>query len=160
MSLKLPPAPAPSEGPGFPVYDPNQSGGVTSTADFNVPTAPAPAPAPDPLKDYKLSERDEKREQAKREGRELLFTIDDVDFFMPKEPDPQIGFRMMRDLRRRGEIYAYAGLIEELLGEDVLDALADTKSMSREDWDTIGEILATKVFSRMKDPMGKGSRRG
>lgn len=147
MSLKLPPAPAPSEeGPGFPVYEPTQSVGAVQ-----------PEPV-DPFKSYKQTAKEEAREQAKREGRELLFTIDGVDFFMPKEPSPQIGFKMMRDIRRRGEIYAYAGLMEELLGPDVLDALADTQSMSDKDWEVVGEIIATKVFSRMKDPMGKSSR--
>src|ERR1044072_7639023 len=144
MSLTLPensaPA-APAAGPGFPVYEP------TTQNETNIPR--------DIFKDFKTAQRDKIREDAAREGRELLFTIDGVDFFMPKTLSPQVIFKMLRDVRRHGEMVAAANMIGDIIGEDCLDALADTKSMSDQDWEIVNSIMMDKVFSKMREEMGK-----
>jgi len=141
MSLQLPPqapvsAPAaPAAGPGFPVYEP-----------------PTEKPDPqNPLGEYhKVAETDPDA------ARELLFTIGGTPFYMPKNPSPQLGFKLMRDTKRFGQIHAIATLIEELLGPNALDALADAPNIGDKDWEVISDILADKVLGRMQNMPGKG----
>lgn len=138
MSLQLPePTPAPASpsteaGTGFPVYEPSQ---VTDKRN--------------PFKGvHKQAQHNPDNE------RELLFTIGGTPFYMPKDPSPQLGFKMLRDTKRHGQMYAIATLIEELLGPQCLDALADTPDMTKEDWDVIADILSEKVLGRVQN-MGK-----
>lgn len=146
MSLILPPGykgsqtpPPPQTSPvdHFPVYE---------------PPAPAPAhPPKDPMAAYqKVAATDPDNERV------LLFTIGGVNFYRPKNISPQLGFKLMRDTKRFGQMTATATLIEELLGPECLDALADAEGVSPEDWETISEIMANEVLGAAHGATGKG----
>lgn len=141
------PAPAASEQPGspapqttFPVYDPQAA---TDSSKAN------------PLGDYHQVAGQEPGNE-----RELMFTINGVPLYAPRDEDvdPAIGIRLIRDMRKFGVPYAVSNAIGELLGDEALDLLADAPRMSREEWAQIMSVLQDKVFSKMTDnmPGGKG----
>jgi len=146
MSLQLPPDPAPSAAPGFPVYTPNAQDGTAMRFAPDPPPQPQPTQLQDPLAEVnKVAEQNPDKVE-----RELLFTIGGTPFYIPKEIDPQLTFKLMRDLKRLGPVMAFATIIEELMGPECLDALADAPGMSKDDWDVIFGILQKKLFSSME----------
>lgn len=174
MTIKFPaPAPAADKaaGPGFPVYAPdpdrNEAPPDISSAQNRMAASTQPPPAdkrdklPDgptnPLGDYHKVAQDEPGNE-----RELMFTIGGVPLYAPRDEDisPQIGLRMIRDLRKYGPALAVATAMGDLLGDEVLDLLADAKGISREEWLQIMDVLQDKVFSKFQENMpgtaGKG----
>lgn len=182
MTIEFP-APAASEQPGFPVYDP-----TTTTPDGKHPMVPpadgrgilptpetphpglqrdlpktaaaATGPTFDSAKANPLGDYHKLKQEDPDDGRELLFTIGGVPLYAPREEDidPAIGIRLIRDMRKFGVPFAVSNAMGELLGDDALDLLADAPRMSREEWAKIMSVLQDKVFSRVQDSMpgGKG----
>lgn len=178
MTIKFPaPAPAADKaaGPGFPVYAPdpdrNEAPPDISSAQNRMaastqappdkwvkhPEGNADYSPPNPLGDYHMVAQTEPGNE-----RELMFTIGGVPLYAPREEDisPQIGLRMIRDLRKYGPALAVATAMGDLLGDEALDLLADAKGISREEWLQIMDVLQDKVFSKFQENMpgtaGKG----
>lgn len=93
-------------------------------------------------------------------GKVKLFSIDGKDYFIPKEPGPNVSVRYLRDVRKHGQDYAVAGLMEAMLGEDGVDALAEYEELTEEDLDHIMEAVKRHALGRgtKKGPAGKGRR--
>lgn len=150
MSVDFPtrtPAAPETERPGFPVYDP--------TTEPKLATPPPAAPA-NPLGDYHKVAQSEPGNE-----RELMFTIGGIPLYAPRDEDipPNLPFKMMRDMRRFGPQIAAINCMADLLGDEVIDLLAEPPvPISKEDWATIMEVLTDKVFSKVKDmpQPGKG----
>ncbi len=154
MTVEFPtPAPAASEQPGSPALPPNTY--PVYAPDPNRNEAPQPQPADNPLGDFHKVAQSEPGNE-----RELLFTIGGKPLYAPHEDDidPAIGFRLIRDMRRQGVVFATMNAFGDLLGDDALDLLADAPKMSKEEWGQIMKVLQEKVFSKMQDTMpgGKG----
>lgn len=139
------PAPAPStEGPApaapqnFPVYEPKQQ----PTADNNTPS---------PFKEYHKAVQEDPDDQ-----KELLFTIDDVPYYLPRIVPPREGFRYLRDIKDQGREYAVAAMVERLMGRPALDALCDCTTLTEADYATVQEILEDKVLAATNVGRGKG----
>ena len=78
-------------------------------------------------------------------------------YYMPEQVPPNIAFKFMRDRRREDVVYAVAGLIENAIGPDALDALAEADDMSAEDMRTLMKIIQEKVMGHMEDVMSLGN---
>ena len=64
-----------------------------------------------------------------------IFTIDDVDYKIPAKPSPAILIKFMREARNRkiGRNQAVENLLVTLLGQEALDALAESPDVTEED---------------------------
>lgn len=88
---------------------------------------------------------------------DLLFSLGDKHYYMPDQIPPNIAFKFLRDRRREDQIFAVAGLIENLLGAKALDALADADDMSAEDMKTLMKIINDKVMGKLEEAMNLGN---
>lgn len=143
VQFPAPGAAASAAAPGFPVYSPDPNRNET----------------PDPL--ASLRSHEQKHQKAEPE-RELLFTIGKVKVYAPADEDipPNLGFKMIRDIRRHGPMIAAANMMGELLGDEALDALADIPagSVTEEDWSVMMDILGEKVFAKFQGIPGAGGK--
>lgn len=82
--------------------------------------------------------------------KELLFTLDDVNYYIPKEIPPSVVFSYLRDARRGGGEVAFANMFVDLCGEEALDALAENKSVTKKDMKTLIKALQNRVMGALE----------
>ncbi len=83
--------------------------------------------------------------------RVVLFKIDGREYSVPATPRAVIGIRYLRNLRRQGQDFAAAALLEELLGVDGLDALCDYDDLTTEQFKSIMSSAQKLVMGAMED---------
>lgn len=92
---------------------------------------------------------------------ELLFSLGEGEnrkhYYMPNNVPPNIAFKFLRDRRRQDIVYATAGVIENVIGPDALDALAEADDMRPEDMRTLMKVIQEKVMGQMEAVMGLGN---
>ena len=87
-----------------------------------------------------------------------LFTLDEVDYFVPKEPRANVTLKYLR-MARRDPSGAQGWLLEQMLGEDAYTALME--------WDglttaillkllAVVEKLAVDASEAVSGPLGRG----
>lgn len=81
---------------------------------------------------------------------ELLFHLNDVDYFIPKEIPPNIVFAYLRDARRGGAEMAFANMFVELCGEEALEALAEYKEMTQDEMKKLMKALQRRVLGALE----------
>ena len=92
----------------------------------------------------------------------LLFTLDDVEYRIPKYPDARVALRYLRDVRKHGEDYAVAGMLTELLGEEGFDALCDHPGVKEAQFNLVMAAAQKHVMGSMEASRGNsggGSRK-
>lgn len=64
-----------------------------------------------------------------------IFEIDDVEYQIPAKPSPAVLIKFMREARSKkiGRAQAAENLLVTLLGQDALDALAESQDVTEED---------------------------
>lgn len=82
--------------------------------------------------------------------KELLFHLNDVDYFIPKEIPPSVVFRYLRDARRGGAEMAFANMFVDLCGEEALDALAEHDGMKTKDMQALIKALQRRVMGALE----------
>ncbi|HEY6013254.1 MAG TPA: hypothetical protein VIU37_04585 [Candidatus Limnocylindrales bacterium] len=76
----------------------------------------------------------------------VLFTLDGINYYVPRKPGPNVALAYLRDVRHHGEEYARAGLLERFIGEDGMDALADYEDLKDEDMAAIWQLVEKHVL--------------
>lgn len=117
--------------PGFKDYEEAKKGSGTISG---LDVAPAP----------------KRKERFADAPKEKFFSIDDQDFFIPKEIPPNIVFTYLRDARRGGAEMAFANMFVSLCGEEALDALAEYDRMTEKDMKTLMKTLQKRVLGALE----------
>jgi hypothetical protein len=91
--------------------------------------------------------------------REPLFYIDETPYTIPKTIPANITIRYLQDTYDRGQEYALAAAMREVLGADAMEALADSESVTDEHMTQIMGIVEKKLMAQMRKSLGN-SRRG
>lgn len=79
-----------------------------------------------------------------------LFTLDGKDYFIPERIRPAVGLRYLYELKVKDEQYAIAGLLFAVLGEDAMDALSSSESVTPQDLKVIMEIVRDRAMGAME----------
>ncbi len=95
------------------------------------------------------------------EEREPLFYIDEAEYTIPKQIRPNIVMGYLQDTYDKGQEFALAAAMREVLGADAMEALAETDAVSDEQMSQIMDIIERKLMAQMKKSLGKsrGGRR-
>lgn len=127
-------------GPNKPTWEATEVSATAAKADKPtlLPTGMQVADAPKKAGKYDHVEK------------EKLFSLDDVDYFIPKEIPPSVVFSYLRDARRGGGEMAFANMFVELVGEDALDALAEHDGMTKENMKALMKALQSRVLGALE----------
>lgn len=91
-----------------------------------------------------------------------LFSIGDDEYQIPKTPSAMVGMRYLRNVREKGDDYAAAELMTELLGEDGFNALCDYPNLPDEQLEAIMKAAQKHVMGsleKIRGNSGRGPRR-
>lgn len=75
-----------------------------------------------------------------------LFTLDGVQYFIPRRVQFNVTLRAMEMFRTQGEVAAGAYILEALLGEDGYQALINYDELERDQFERITEIAQRIVL--------------
>lgn len=84
-----------------------------------------------------------------------LFRADGLVYTVAREIDPAIVFRYMRNLRRNSEEFAVATLLEEVLGTQTVDMLADNQTLTPAEFKAVMKAVQKYTMGATKDLLGK-----
>jgi hypothetical protein len=84
------------------------------------------------------------------EEREPLFFIDEVEYTIPKVIRASILMRYLQDTYDRGQEYALAAGMREVLGAEAMEALADCDQVTDEQMNQIMGIVERKLLGQMR----------
>lgn len=93
------------------------------------------------------------------EQREPLFYIDDREYTIPKELRANVVARYLQDVLDHGQEHALAAAMREVLGDEAMEALADSDAVTSEQMQQIMAIVERKLMGQMKRSLGN-SRKG
>jgi len=91
--------------------------------------------------------------------REPLFYIDDREFTIPKELRANVVARYLQDTLDHGQEHALAAAMREVLGDDAMEALADSDAVTADQMAQIMGIVERKLMGQMERSLGN-SRSG
>lgn len=99
--------------------------------------------------------------QLPEDERVELFSIPQPDgtmraIYVPKAIGPNVALQYLRDVRRNGQQYAIAGMMDKLLGPEGMDALADYDDLTEEDLEAVMAAVQKHVLGPLE--RGKGKR--
>lgn len=77
-----------------------------------------------------------------------LFELDGKTYQIPEKPSPALMQRFLRDARKKGNAVAASVLLDSLIGDEALDALAESPDVTEEDMAAIYTIVTQVVFGR------------
>lgn len=80
-------------------------------------------------------------------------------FYAPARVGPNVGIRYMRELRKHGQDYAIAGLMEAVLGEDGFAALAEYDDLTEDQLKQIQDVIQKHVFGKDQGKAGRAPAR-
>lgn len=131
------------EGPAFPMEEPSQ---------MTEAEAKAAMVLPDPLQKYRGLQITEepKRESEEDSNRVPFFYIDDRLFTLPAEIPPYLVFRYLDRAKKRGVEFAFADMLETVVGEGTLEALANHKTMTKKDMKELIDALQKRVLGALE----------
>lgn len=78
-----------------------------------------------------------------------LFTLDGKNYKVPQKPSPALMQRFLRDARKHGPAMATSVLLDTMLGEEALDALAESPEVTDEDMARIYTALTHIAFGKV-----------
>jgi hypothetical protein len=92
-----------------------------------------------------------------------LFSIDGKEYRIPLVPSAAMGLRYLKMLRTQGEMVANGWALEEMLGTEAYDALANFKDLTPQDLAQLSEIVGKHMLGALEEPekaaVGKASLR-
>ena len=84
------------------------------------------------------------------DDRIVVFTLNGVDYSIPRRVNMSIGLRFIRDRARFGSDVAIVNLMEEMLGEDGYNALLSYDGVTDKDFETITEVLSRAAMGKLE----------
>ena len=96
-------------------------------------------------------------EPAETEEREPFFYLDDREFTIPKRIAPALTLRFFDEAAKNGEAGALMFIMRELLGDEAVDLLQESESMTDEDMATIMAYLSKKLLAAQRKQLGNSS---
>jgi hypothetical protein len=84
-----------------------------------------------------------------------FFYIDDTEYLIPEKVPAHVVTQYFKDVRARGEDYALATAVIELVGEDAWDALNDIEQVEDEEMQKIMNVISDLLMGGMKKALGK-----
>jgi hypothetical protein len=93
------------------------------------------------------------------EEREPFFYLDEVEYTIPKRLAPSLTLRFMDQVAERGEAAAIGWVMRELLGDDAMDALEESDSITDEQMAKLMGYVQKKLVAAGKKHLGN-SRSG
>lgn len=98
-------------------------------------------------------------EEETAEVRVPVFSIDGVAYTMPEHVPVNVAYKAMNMFRKEGPVATTFWLMEEMLGQDGLDAMLAYRSLNNERWNQVGKVLSEHVMGSLESEPGKrGSR--
>lgn len=91
--------------------------------------------------------------------REVLFTIDDEEYTIPREVPGHITLQAMEVYRNGGDGVATPWIMERMLGPEGYRALLECKAVTKTNLAAINEVLRRKVFGDPEDAMSEPGKR-
>jgi len=88
------------------------------------------------------------------DDRVLLFTADGLRYTVTKEIQPNVVFRYFRNLRKLGDTEALAHLLHDVLGEDVMDVLAENTNLTKPEFQAVMRAAQKHTMGAAQDLMG------
>jgi hypothetical protein len=101
-----------------------------------------------------VTKRPEDREP---EERVVLFSLDDAEFTIPRKFPVNLGLRVIRTMRRRGEAIAMAELLEEVIGADAYEALVNYPDITNDDIARLMQIVNDLALGSLDSPKGRSA---
>lgn len=89
------------------------------------------------------------------EGKVHLFDLAGKRYYMDEHVPPNVTFAYLRDVRSRGTDYAVANLIYATMGDEAMDALAESEDMSEADAKSIFAIIQKHAMGQIERLTGK-----
>lgn len=84
-----------------------------------------------------------------------FFFIGDEEFTILKEVPPRLTAIFLNDIRQGGEAYAVSRALVSLIGEDSMDALAESTEVGEEEMGRIMSIASELLMGAMNKSLGK-----
>lgn len=81
-----------------------------------------------------------------------IFSIDGRAYQMPIEVPPNVGLKYLKMLRLQGEAFANGWALEEMLGTEAYDALANFKGLTKEHLEQLQEVVGKHVLGSVEEP--------
>lgn len=78
---------------------------------------------------------------------EELFSIDDDQFFIPVEVPPNVTLKFIRDMRGGQMEVAVAKALDNLIGADAVDRLADCEALEADQLKQIMDVIEEKMMA-------------
>ena len=88
------------------------------------------------------------------EDRVLLFTADGLRYTVTREIQPNVVFRYFRNLRKLGDNEALAHLLHDVLGEDVMDVLAENTNLTKPEFRAVMKAAQKHTMGAAQELMG------
>jgi len=85
----------------------------------------------------------------------VLFSIDGVDYTIPKKPRVNIALRYLKMAREEGPEAAQGYLLEALVGEEAYEALMNFDDLDSETLGAIAEAAQKLTLGGLEAPKGK-----
>ncbi len=101
-----------------------------------------------------VTKRPEDREPVERV---VLFSLDDKDYTIPRKFPVNLGLRVIRTMRKRGQEIAMAELLEEVIGEDAYEALVNYPDITNDDVTRLMEIVNALALGSLDGPKGRSA---
>lgn len=90
--------------------------------------------------------------------RVVLFYIDEKAYDIPKVVPPNTTIRYMRDVIYEGSEYALAIAMEEVLGAEAMEALAECKTISEDQVKEIMNLVERMLLASSEKSTGKSRK--
>lgn len=84
--------------------------------------------------------------------RVVIAYLDDYELTMPAEVPPHVGLKIMRTARKLGDQAAMLEMLEEVLGEDGYDRLANWQSLKPENLADLFKVVQSVAMGAMEVP--------
>lgn len=84
-----------------------------------------------------------------------IFVIDGQTYYVDKNISPSVSLRFMKQVRVSGAEFALGGLLEEVLGEDAYDALANCPHVTQQQLADVMDLLKRHVMGAVEVPKGR-----
>ena len=93
-------------------------------------------------------------EERAADGVITLFSIDDVDYTIPKRPRVNLAFKYLGNLKSMGEAEANAQLLTDLVGEEGFTALTECEDVTPEQFGRIMSGAAKMTMGSLEAAQG------
>jgi hypothetical protein len=86
------------------------------------------------------------------EDRVVIAYLDDYELSMPRAVPPNVGLKLMRTARKQGTDAVVGEMLEEVLGEEAYERLANYKHLTDEDLAALIKVVTKVVMGALEVP--------